>query len=450
MATHEDVTDKKLAESRIAHMAHHDALTGLPNRLLLAQKLRERLVEADKHEPFAVLALDLDLFKRVNDTLGHQFGDLLLCQVAQRLRDCTREGDLVVRFGGDEFAIVQLTGQQPQAATLLAERVIAALGTPFDLESHQIVIGTSIGVALAPQDGNEPYALLKNADLALYRAKADGRNVFRFFEPTMDAKMQARRLLEVDLRKALAEDELELVYQPIIGSADRRIVGFEALLRWNHPTRGRVAPDDFIPLAEEIGLIGEIGEWVLRQACAEAATWPAPIKVAVNLSPVQLRSAILAQTIVGILASTGLSPARLELEVTEAVLIQEAEAIKETLNLLRGAGVRIAMDDFGTGYSSLSYLQRFPFDKIKIDKGFMQRTATDADAFAIVKAVISLGRSLGMTVTAEGVDTQQQFDWLKAEQCAECQGYLFSPPRAATEARRLLTRFNGTSLKAVA
>ena len=450
VATHEDITEKKLAETKIVHMAHHDALTGLPNRVVLGNWLQQRLGNTASEESFAVLALDLDLFKRVNDTLGHQFGDLLLCQVADRLRDSTRDSDLVVRLGGDEFAIVQTAPDQPAAATSLAQRVIAVLNEPFDLDGHQIVIGASIGVAIAPVDGEKPYQLIKNADLALYRAKADGRNTYRFFERTMDAKMQARRILEVDLRKALSDDELELVYQPIVNLASEKIVGFEALLRWNHPTRGRVAPDDFIPLAEEIGLIGAIGEWVLRQACAEATTWPAHIKVAVNLSPVQFRSQTLAHSIISILGSSGLSPSRLELEVTETVLVNESDAVPATLEYLRGVGIRIAMDDFGTGYSSMSYLQRFPFDKIKIDRCFMQRTTTDKDAFAIVRAVISLGKSLGMIITAEGVETQEQFDRLVAEGCTEVQGYLISQPRSATEARRFLATYNAQALKAVA
>ncbi len=450
VATHEDITEKKRAETRISYLAHHDALTGLPNRVVLGAWLEEKLAGDGRQNGVAVLCLDLDLFKRVNDTLGHQFGDLLLCQVASRLRTCVRDCDLVARLGGDEFAIVQMSAEQPSSATRLSQRVIDVLGEPFDLDGHQIVIGTSIGVAIAPADGEQAFELLKNADLALYRAKTDGRNTFRFFERSMDARMQARRLLEVDLRKAIGDDQLELVYQPILSAATSTIVGFEALLRWNHPTRGRVAPDDFIPLAEEIGLINAIGEWVLRQACAEAATWPAHVKIAVNLSPVQFRGQNLATFVMTTLASSGLSPRRLELEVTEAVLVHEPDAVNETLTQLRSIGVRIAMDDFGTGYSSLSYLQRFPFDKIKIDKGFMQKTTTDEDAFAIVKAVISLGKSLGMTVTAEGVETREQFERLKAEECTEVQGYLFSPARPATEARRLITRFSGESLRAVA
>ena len=355
-----------------------------------------------------------------------------------------------MRLGGDEFAIVQAADEQPASSAALAERIISVLAEPFDLEGHQIIIGTSIGIAMAPDDGAEPFELLKNADLALYRAKADGRSVFRRFERNMDARVQARRILEVDLRKAMAEEELELVYQPIIRAKTKRIIGFEALLRWNHPTRGRVPPDDFIPLAEEIGLIGAIGEWVLRQACTEAATWPKDIKIAVNLSPVQFRSPVLAQMIIATLAETGLNPRRLELEVTEAVLVQEAASVTETLSQLRALGMRIAMDDFGTGYSSLSYLQRFPFDKIKIDKGFLQQTSTDADAFAIVKAVIALGKGLGMTITAEGVETEEQYRRLLAEDCDEMQGYLFSPARSATEARRLLGVFNGQPLDAAA
>ncbi len=449
VATHEDITEKKRAESKIAHMAHHDALTALPNRIVLGEWLEQKLALEDNAE-FAVLCLDLDLFKRVNDTLGHQYGDMLLCQVAERLRGSVRDGDLVARLGGDEFAIVQTGAPQPEAAASLSRRIIEMLNEPFDLSGHQIVIGVSIGVSVAPRDGAKSGDLVKNADLALYRAKADGRNTFRFFERAMDLKMQSRRVLEVDLRKAISDDQLEIMYQPILSVAACAITGFEALLRWNHPTRGRVAPDDFIPLAEEIGLINTIGEWVLRQACAEAATWPAHVKVAVNLSPVQFRGGGLGALVVSALAASGLAASRLELEVTEAVLVHEPESVTGTLNQLRALGVRIAMDDFGTGYSSLSYLQRFPFDKIKIDKGFMRKTSTDADAFAIVKAIISLGKSLGMTITAEGVETEQQFARLAAEKCDEAQGFLFSPARPATEARRLLSVFPGERRKAVA
>jgi len=426
-------------ERRLEHMAHHDALTDLPNRLRLRQAMERELSRVQRGECIAVLCLDLDHFKSVNDTLGHPVGDRLLETVAERLRQSVRETDVVARVGGDEFAIVQVSGDQPRGAIILADRLIAAPSKPLDLDGHQVVVGTSVGIALAPLDGLETDQLIKNADMALYRAKADGRGVFRFFEPEMDARMQSRRTLELDLRRALAEGEFELYYQPLVNVASNAISGFEALLRWNHTTRGLVPPSEFIPVAAEMGLIVPLGETILQQACLEAAGWPDDIKVAVNLSPVQFKSKTLALAVTSALASSGLSPHRLELEITEGVLLQDSEATLATLHQLRALGVRISMDDFGTGYSSLSYLRSFPFDKIKIDQSFVRGMSSGQnDSVAIIRAVTGLGRNLGMATTAEGVETLEQLGHLRQEGCTEVQGYLFSRPLPARDVLHLL------------
>jgi diguanylate cyclase (GGDEF)-like protein len=449
VATHEDITDRRAAEAKIAHMALHDALTGLSNRVYFRQQIETRLRHLDREQQFAVLCLDLDRFKAVNDTLGHSLGDMLLRQVGDRLSKCLREGDVIARLGGDEFAILQGGVTQPTDTTSLAARLVQVIGTPFDLEGHQVVIGLSIGIALAPADAKEPDQLLRNADLALYRAKADGRGTYRFFEPDMDALMQARRTLELDLRRALVNNELELYYQPIINLELREISAFEALLRWNHPTRGLISPMDFIPLAEETELMVPIGEWVLRQACREAAKWPGSIKIAVNLSATQFKMRNLTQVVMNALATSGLAAGRLELEITESVLLFNSESTLSILHQLRAIGVRIAMDDFGTGYSSLSYLRSFPFDKIKIDRSFVHELASNQDSMAIIRAVTSLGASLGMATTGEGVETQEELDYLRREGCTEAQGYLFSRPRPAAELARMLSDHTG-HIKAVA
>ena len=434
-----DVTERRRAEARISHMAHHDALTDLPNRLLFRERLDEALIRVRRHdESLAILCLDLDHFKDVNDTLGHPIGDKLLRQVSSRLRDCLRESDVVARLGGDEFAIIQTGIRTPEDASDFAIRLVDLVGEPYDIDGHHVIIGASVGIAVAPNDGDNPDRLLKNADMALYRAKGDGRGTFRFFEPEMDARVQARRALELDLRKALVAGEFEIYYQPLVNLREDAVTGFEALLRWKHPVRGMVSPADFIPLAEEIGLIVPLGEWVLRQACSQAATWPDHVKVAVNLSPVQFKSRNLLPAVMLALASSGLSAARLELEITESVLLSESEANLATLHQLRALGVRISMDDFGTGYSSLSYLRTFPFDKIKIDQSFVRELAANGDCMAIVRAVAGLGSSLGIPTTAEGVETNEQLEWLRSEGCTEVQGYLFSPPRPAEEIGRLL------------
>ena len=441
VATHEDITERLRAEARIAYMARHDTLTDLPNRMLFHDRLDQALKHA-RDEKLAVLCLDIDHFKDVNDTLGHPVGDLLLKAAADRLRHCIGETDTVARLGGDEFAIVQLGASQPTDATTLATRLTEAINAPFELDDHHVVVGISIGIAISPDDGTDPHQLLKNADMALYRAKADGRGVFRFFEAEMDARMQARRALELDLRKAVANGEFELFYQPLVDVRSRRVRGFEALLRWHHPERGLVSPADFIPLAEETGLIVPIGEWVLRRACKEAATWPDDVSVAINLSPVQFKSRQLLSTVVSALAASGLPPSRLELEITESLLLQESDDTLAMLHQLRGLGIRISMDDFGTGYSSLGYLQKFPFDKIKIDRSFVHDMTERGDSLAIVRAVAAMGASLGMMTTAEGVETIEQFEQLKAEGCTEVQGYLFSAPRPASEIKGLLQKFN--------
>ncbi|MCK1357885.1 EAL domain-containing protein [Bradyrhizobium sp. 199] len=433
VATHEDITEQRKAELRIAHMAHHDALTDLANRALLGQRLKQAF---EQGWMFAVHHIDLDKFKAVNDTLGHQAGDILLQDVARRLRQLTRDSDTIARMGGDEFVILQTPISDRSEADLLAHRVVSGLGAPFGLGGHQAVASASIGISIAPGDGSTPEQLLHNADLALYRAKSDGRGMHRFFEPAMDAEAQSRRALEQDLREGLAAGAFELHYQPIVKTSGREICGVEALIRWRHPRRGLVAPSSFIPLAEEIGLIVPIGEWVIRQACATASRWPCHLQVAVNISAVQFRQPGLTEVIVGALAASGLDPQRLEIEITESVLLQDRNATLATLHQLRALGIRIAMDDFGTGYSSLTYLQCFPFDKIKIDRSFVSGVANDAGSLSIVRAVAALARGMGMTTTAEGVETEEQRDRIAAEGCTEMQGYLFSPPLPAAEIER--------------
>ena len=440
-----DVTERKQAEARIAYMAQHDALTNLPNRVLFHERLDGALSQLPRRGGLiAVHCLDLDHFKSVNDTLGHPLGDELLRVVADRLKGKLRDCDLVARLGGDEFAVIQNIAH-PNEASDLAARLIAAISASYDIQGHEVIIGGSIGIALAPGDGNAADVLLRNADMALYRAKAEGRGTSHFFEAEMDRRVQARRLLELDLRKAFANGELDLHYQPLVNLLEDRIIGFEALLRWQHPERGMVMPGEFIALAEEIGLIGPIGEWVLRRACEEAARWPGDLKVAVNLSPAQFRTRAVVQAVLSALAHSGLAPQRLELEITESVLLGETDANLATLHQLRQIGTRISMDDFGTGYSSLSYLRSFPFDKIKIDRSFVRDIAERPDCMAIIRAVAGLGASLGISTTAEGVETSEQLDRLRAEGCTEAQGYLFSPPCPAADIAPLLA---ATSRKA--
>src|SRR5690349_3339787 len=419
-----ETAERARAEAMVNHMAHHDALTMLPNRVRFRENLKQELVRVRPEQPIAVLCLDLDDFKAVNDTLGHPIGDALLKAVAERLTACLHETDTVARLGGDEFAIVQAAGAQPVAATVLAQQLNETMAEPFEIEGHSVVIGTSAGIALAPNDGTDPDELLKNADMALYRAKAEGRGTYRFFEAKMDADMQSRRLLEVDLRGALARNEFEVHYQPLVDLQTARLNGFEALLRWRHPERGLVSPAEFIPLAEDIGLIAPIGAWVLKQACADAAGWPGELAVAVNLSPVQFRSKTLTLDVVAALGASGLPARRLELEITEAVMLQDTETMMAALNELKALGARISMDDFGTGYSSLSYLRKFPFDKIKIDQSFVRDLASRPESLAIVRAVAGLGSTLGIATTAEGVETMEQLRAVRAEGCTQAQGFL--------------------------
>ena len=428
VATHEDITERRRVEQQIAHMARHDSLTDLPNRMLFRERLGQTLPNVARGRQLAVLYLDLDRFKAVNDTLGHQVGDELLKKVGARLRRCVRDGDTVARVGGDEFAIIQVDIDRPVDTAVLARRIGEAIRAPYELGSHSVVVDTSIGIAVAPNDGTDPEPLLKAADMALYGAKADGRGTYRFFETAMDERMKARRELEVMLRQALANDEFELHYQPLVSLQDSRITCCESLLRWNHPERGTISPAEFVPVAEEIGLIVALGEWVLRKACADAAAWPEDIKVAVNLSPIQVMSQNLVPMVVNALAAAGLPAQRLEIEITESVLMQNSEATLATLHRLRELGVQISMDDFGTGYSSLSYLRSFPFDKIKIDRSFITGLSEGDDSVAIVMAIAGLARSLGIRTTAEGVETEQQMQQVRALGCTEMQGYLFSPP----------------------
>jgi diguanylate cyclase (GGDEF)-like protein len=438
VSTHEDITSRREAEAQIAHMAHHDALTGLPNRALLRERLEDALAQVERGGQIAVLYLDLDHFKSINDTLGHGVGDELLKEVAMRLMSCIGGEDTIARLGGDEFAIVQTGIGSPSDVATLSARIREALTRPYELESHQVPADVSIGISIAPDDTDDPDQLLKNADMALYRSKADGRGTYRFFEPQMDERVKARRTLELDLRNAIVNGEFELYYQPLLNLEHHQISACETLLRWHHPTRGMVSPVEFIPVAEETGLINQIGEWVLRQACLEAASWPNEIAVAVNLSPVQFKNQNLAQLVVSALAHSGLPARRLELEITEAVLLQNNDATLATLHRLRELGVRIAMDDFGTGYSSLSYLRSFPFDKIKIDRSFINDIADKDESGAIVQALTSLASRLNMATTAEGVETHAQLQIVERLGCTEMQGYLYSRPVPAHELIRLL------------
>ena len=433
VALHEDITEQRRAEAQVAFLATHDVLTGLPNRGALRDELERQVARNKRGEDLAVICIDLDRFKIVNDLLGHPAGDALLRQVAERLRHCARETDFFARLGGDEFAVLQCGAPQPSSSTNLARRIIEALSAPFDLDGQRAHIGASVGIALAPVDGDEPEQLLKSADMALYRAKSDGRGIMRYFEPEMDAQIQARRALESDLRSAVAAEDFQLAYQPQVATDTGTVNGFEALLRWQHPVRGSVSPAAFIPLAEETGLIVAIGQWVLTQACRDAVAWPASISVAVNVSAVQFAEGSLVQSVMRALADSGLEPNRLELEITESVLMRDAEQALSMLRELRRHGVRVAMDDFGTGYSSLSYLRSFPFDRIKIDRSFIHDIETNAEAQAIVRAVSGLGRSLGMATTVEGVETQGQLAAVRREGCRDVQGFLFSRPRPAAE-----------------
>jgi diguanylate cyclase (GGDEF)-like protein/PAS domain S-box-containing protein len=439
-----DITERKRAEARIAFLAQHDGLTGLPNRNLLRQQMDDILAHTRRSaEKVAVLVLGLDNFKAVNDALGHSVGDKLLRAVAKRLRSTLREGDTLARLNSDEFAMIQSGLTRPEDAVLLARRLMEAIGEPFLLDGHSAVIGATIGIAMAPGDGDDSETLLKNADMALSRAKTDCRGTFSFFEAAMDARAQTRRKIEMELRDAIQGDRLQPYYQPLIDLSAGRITGFEALVRWPHPERGMVSPAEFIPVAEETGLINAVGGLMLRRACKDAVTWPDDVRVAVNLSPLQFRTGNLLSIVMDALKQSGLPAKRLELEITETLLLEKSSQVLATLHALRALGVRISMDDFGTGYSSLSYLRSFPFDKIKIDQSFVRDLGANREAQAIIRSIVSLGKGLGVTITAEGVETEAELSCLRAEGCHEGQGFLFSRARPNDEIVQLLRAQRG-------
>jgi diguanylate cyclase (GGDEF)-like protein len=437
VSTHEDITEQRQQEERIRYLARHDAMTDLPNRAQFLEEMAAMEAALSRGEKAAVLYIDLDHFKAVNDTLGHTIGDALIKQAGVRLWGTTRESDVLARLGGDEFALILRPLHADADAARAAARIIKAISNPFRIGEHRIDIGVSVGIAMAPADGDKAETLIKKADMALYKAKADGRSTYHFFEPGLDADLQRRRAIEAGLRAALDKGELRLAFQPIMGLKDNAVSCVEALLRWDHDGR-TIPPAEFIPVAEETGLIVPIGEWVLREACRTATAWPESVRVAVNLSAVQFRSRELGDMVRGVLAETGLAPARLELEITESVLLAESEQVLSILHQLRALGVRISMDDFGTGYSSLSYLRSFPFDKIKVDRSFMSDLTGSSDGLAIVRAIVGLGQSLGMTTTAEGVETEEQLGLMRALGCDEIQGFLFSPPLPAAQLGHLI------------
>ncbi|HET9902646.1 MAG TPA: EAL domain-containing protein [Xanthobacteraceae bacterium] len=435
----EDVTERRTAEAKINHLARYDTLTGLPNRTFFRAQMDRILAGRRRIDEFALLFIDLDEFKQVNDTLGHPCGDALLCAVAQRLQALIRSSDFVGRFGGDEFVVLQVPITRPEEAASLARRIVNSLSEPFDIEGHHIVVGASVGIAVAPDDGADADLLFRNADMALYRAKSEGRSGWRFFEAEMNVKTQARRSLELDLRNALANDHFEVHYQPILNLKRRRISSCEALVRWRHPERGMVSPAEFIPVAEEMGLIVAIGNCVLRKACMECARWPDNVRVAVNLSPLQFKRGNLVTAIREALAESGLAPSRLEIEITESVLLQDTESTHVVLKQLRELGVRISLDDFGTGYSSLSYLHSFPLHKVKIDRSFLQDIVSNERSRTLLRGVAQLSAELGMSVVVEGIETEEQLALVLAEpSISEAQGYLFSRPVSGRDVRTLL------------
>jgi diguanylate cyclase (GGDEF)-like protein len=432
--THDDITERQRSEARIARMARYDALTDLANRVLFREKADEALERyRSTGIGYAIFVFDLDLFKSVNDSLGHPVGDALLKAVATRLQGMTRETDTVGRLGGDEFAILHVAeADQREGATNLASRLLEVVGAPYEIDGHRVVIGTSIGIAIAPDHGLDNEKLLKNADLALYRAKSDGRNSFRIFEPEMDHELRLRRALEVDLQNAVANGELEAYYQPLVNADDGQTCAVEALIRWRHPQQGIIAPDRFVPVAEERGMISAIDRWILHRACSDAVQWPEHVRLAVNLSPIEFRTGDVLEMIGSALAQSGLAAARLEIEITESVLLQKSERNISILHQIKGLGVSIVLDDFGTGYSSLGYLRMFPFDKIKIDKSFVREMPDRADCAAIVCAIAGLGRELDMVTVAEGVETWEQLELVRAAGCKQVQGFLFSRPCPAS------------------
>jgi len=438
VSVHEDITERRRQEQQIAHLAYHDTLTGLPNRRLFRDTFGKLLEDPGQKSEVALLFMDLDLFKTVNDTLGHPVGDQLLVAVAERLQSCLRDTDRVARVGGDEFAILLTDESSAEEAVRISRRVIDKIGRPYDIEGHVIVVGISIGIAISPRDGHDPDRLMKCADLALYRAKGEGRNGYCFFEQEMGARVQARRTLEMELRKAVESNALELAFQPQVDIATGTIQGFEALLRWHHQERGSISPAEFIPVAEETGLITTIGRWVLMQACREARDWPLPLQVGVNVSPLQFRTKTLAADVESALTASGLPPHRLELEITEGILMQDTLTNLELLEELRRMGVHIAMDDFGTGYSSLGYIRKFRFDRIKIDKSFVHDLLGSSDSQAVVQAVCGLCTTLGIQSVAEGVEDAQQLELLRAEGCSQAQGFYIAKPMTAAQVRETL------------
>jgi diguanylate cyclase (GGDEF)-like protein len=439
VSIHEDITERKKAEEEIAYMAHHDVLTGLLNRARFVERLEDQLASIKGGTKLAVLFLDLDHFKHVNDTLGHLVGDDLLKMVADRLRHCVRGTDVIARLGGDEFAILCADIADLESVSGLADTICAVVKEPYDLNGLQAVVDVSIGIACTSDDTIGSTELMKQADVALYRVKADGRSAYRFFEPKMLARIEARRILEADLARGLAKGQFELFYQPVVNIEENRIVGLEALARWRHPERGLVSPAEFIPIAEETGLIVPLGEWVIRQACSDAAKWPSHIKIAVNLSPTQFRSRALSQVVINALRVSGVAPSRLELEITEEILLGHSRETLTVLEQLRKLGIQIVMDDFGIGYSSLNYLRLFPFDKIKIDRSFVNDLSKgNALSLTIVQAVTRLARVLNVPSTAEGIETEEQLELVRAAGCTEFQGYFFSKPRPAAEIMQLL------------
>jgi diguanylate cyclase (GGDEF)-like protein len=448
VATHEDITERRQTELKIAHMARHDPLTDLPNRVLLRERLNEALKLVADGQRLAVLYVDLDQFKNVNDSLGHPAGDELLMAVAERLRGCVGDTDTISRVGGDEFCIVQTGIASATDAERLARCIAERVRAPYDLQGQLAMIDVSIGIAIAPDDGADANELLKNADMALYGAKTNGRGAYSFFETDMDARIKQRRALELALRRAYDNGEFELYYQPVLNLDKGEARCCEALLRWHHPERGMVSPAEFIPVAEEIGLIVSLGEWVIRRACEDAAKWPANVCVAVNLSPTQLGSNGLLPAVLGALASSRLPAHRLELEITEAMMMQNSEVNLRALHQLRALGIRISMDDFGTGFSSLSYLRSFPFDKIKIDRCFIKGLGDNSESDAIVGAVTGLADNLGMTTTAEGVETREQLDIVRRLGCTDVQGFFYSRPVPARELAQLLAKESGRTVEA--
>ncbi len=446
VATIQDVTERTRTENKIAHMAHYDALTDLPNRVLFRERLERALKAIRPDQQLAVMYIDIDEFKAVNDALGHQIGDELLRAIADRLRGCVGDTDVAARLGGDEFAVIQTAVRDQTETMQLLAAIYQSIRRPIDCSGHLITTDASIGIAVAPADGLDIDQLLRNADLALYGAKSDGRRTYRFFEAGMDARAKARRSLELELRQAIADGSFELHYQPLLHLEEGQVSCCEALVRWRHPERGTVSPADFIPIAEDTGLINDLGHWVLNTACREAMNWPEHVHVAVNVSPIQFKSQTLALNVAAALAATGLAPSRLELEITEAVLIRDDEAALDILHQLRELGVRIALDDFGTGYSSLSYLRSFPFDKIKIDRAFIKDLAGTGASSTIVQAVVNIAAASDMTTTAEGVETEQQRNLLRILGCTEMQGYLFSRPVASADIRKLLSSHRETAV----